>query len=1025
MGKRRRLSEEEDGYSRVLFIINWHVTKKLPMIPNFPMSQYKKVIFTKIFEHRIPASHPQAVWNTEDRNTEHKTWHPNHISSISLNLFIAHVSAVLDLGPGSSEGPSASDVSDQSSESTLQLNIKTLDSRIFSFYVDKNAEIAFGLNQSLVICRSLHIWMGREHDCMSSYFRDNFNCDFELAIVISAFKEKIASEIGVPVGQQRLIFRGKVLKDDHLLSEYIITLNNLYCVYLNKITYVENGDTLHLVERQQSPGSNSGEATSSDGNRGQDSNAGGPHNQIGQIAPSVALGALNVGDAGEAVIPDLSRVIGAVLNSISIANMPGGMHPRLLISHGNETEGSQVNAGSQSHRENQSVPWQALHGQSASYPVQTTNGSAISIPSLDMPIPDSLNTISDFMNRMQLAFPQNATSELPTNSGGYPTVEALTCVLQHAQRLLHDHAIPALCRTAGRLEQEGGSSDPAVRGQVQTEAVQLGVAMQHLGALLLELGRTTLTLRLGQSPGESFVNAGPAVYISSSGPNPIMVQSYSDNRAFLKLEYSLSWTPSGSPFPLQTSSLFGGSSSVELNPVAISPVGVGNVPRNVNIHIHTGASLASIVSTAGNRAPNVEEVQGARVGGTESGEIGAPLRSLATNWQNEGHAESECSANQEQLGRSRGDDTRSHQRSLSSSRIGESETSQTLPHVTIMDDQKVKTAQTEPSIRSKSDPYSRPITSKHVESLEGLSRSNQGNDNLDGSSGIPLGLGLGGLQPKSQDRQPRAQAKNSDAASSSTQKQKPGSVGKQVLQSRASLSTRGDANPPYLGRPSDIARGATGSAPTAKRNAYGHDDVSDAMSQFLHNPSLDDLLAGVSQQTGVGSPDMLRNMLQQFTQNPAMRGTVNQLAQQIDSHDLGSMFSGLDNSGQGGGVDLSRMMQQMMPIVSQALGDISSVSQLNPSSGPAFPGSSSRRNSRTTNDHPQQIDLRQVVQRLEDQCSSEEIFCSLVDRAAQLSCGGRADERIVNQLCSGQLSEEFMEMLHHDISQRLHAEMGS
>ncbi|XP_020548190.1 LOW QUALITY PROTEIN: uncharacterized protein LOC105159588 [Sesamum indicum] len=880
----------------------------------------------------------------------------------------------------SSEGPSASDVSDQSSESTLQLNIKTLDSRIFSFYVDKN-------------------------------------------IVISAFKEKIASEIGVPVGQQRLIFRGKVLKDDHLLSEYIITLNNLYCVYLNKITYVENGDTLHLVERQQSPGSNSGEATSSDGNRGQDSNAGGPHNQIGQIAPSVALGALNVGDAGEAVIPDLSRVIGAVLNSISIANMPGGMHPRLLISHGNETEGSQVNAGSQSHRENQSVPWQALHGQSASYPVQTTNGSAISIPSLDMPIPDSLNTISDFMNRMQLAFPQNgiklvlssfvvvtylspsasggaATSELPTNSGGYPTVEALTCVLQHAQRLLHDHAIPALCRTAGRLEQEGGSSDPAVRGQVQTEAVQLGVAMQHLGALLLELGRTTLTLRLGQSPGESFVNAGPAVYISSSGPNPIMVQ----------------------PFPLQTSSLFGGSSSVELNPVAISPVGVGNVPRNVNIHIHTGASLASIVSTAGNRAPNVEEVQGARVGGTESGEIGAPLRSLATNWQNEGHAESECSANQEQLGRSRGDDTRSHQRSLSSSRIGESETSQTLPHVTIMDDQK---AQTEPSIRSKSDPYSRPITSKHVESLEGLSRSNQGNDNLDGSSGIPLGLGLGGLQPKSQDRQPRAQAKNSDAASSSTQKQKPGSVGKQVLQSRASLSTRGDANPPYLGRPSDIARGATGSAPTAKRNAYGHDDVSDAMSQFLHNPSLDDLLAGVSQQTGVGSPDMLRNMLQQFTQNPAMRGTVNQLAQQIDSHDLGSMFSGLDNSGQGGGVDLSRMMQQMMPIVSQALGDISSVSQLNPSSGPAFPGSSSRRNSRTTNDHPQQIDLRQVVQRLEDQCSSEEIFCSLVDRAAQLSCGGRADERIVNQLCSGQLSEEFMEMLHHDISQRLHAEMGS
>ncbi|KAL0391856.1 UNVERIFIED_CONTAM: Ubiquitin-like domain-containing protein CIP73 [Sesamum radiatum] len=805
----------------------------------------------------------------------------------------------------SSEGPSASDVSDQSSESTLQLNIKTLDSRICSFYVDKN-------------------------------------------IVISAFKEKIASEIGVPVGQQRLIFRGK-LKGITLLAP---TAEKLLQVMVTE-----------------------------------DSTAGGPRNRIGQIPHGVALGTLNVGDAGEAGIPDLTR-----------------------ISHGNETEGSQVNAGSQSHGENQSVPWQALHGQSASYPVQTPNGSAIAVPSLHLPIPDSLNTITDFMNRMQSAFAQNDTqhnqspsasgsvtaSELPTNSGGYPSVEALTSVLQHARRLLHDHAIPALCRTAGRLDQEGASNDPAVRGQVQTEAVQLGIAMQHLGALLLELGRTTLTLRLGQSPGESFVNAGPAVYISSSGPNPIMVQ----------------------PFPLQTSPLFGGSSSVELNPVAMTPVGVGNVPRNVNIHIHTGASLASIVSTAGNRAPNVEEVQGARVGRTDFGD-GAQLRSLAANWQNEGHAESEGSANQEQLGRSSGDDTSSHKRSLSTSSIGE--TSQTLPHVTSMDDQK---AQTEPSTRSRSGPYSRSITFDHAESLEGMSRSNQGNDNIDRSSGIPLGLGLGSLQPKSQDRQPRVQAKNSDGASSSTQKQKPGPGGKQVLQSRTSLPTRGDANPPYSGRSSDIARGAIGSAPTAEQNVYGHTDVADAMSQFLHNPSLDDLLAGVSQQTGVGSPDMLRNMLQQFTQNPAMRGTVNQIAQQIDSHDLGSMFSGLDNSGQGGGVDLSRMMQQMMPIVSQALGDISSISQLNPSSGPVFPGSSSRRNSRTINDHPQ-IDLRQVVQRLEDQSSSEEIFRSLIDRAAQLSSGGSADERMVNQLCSRRMSEEFMEMLHHDISQRLHDEMGS
>ncbi|XP_057431574.1 uncharacterized protein LOC130724381 [Lotus japonicus] len=36
--------------------------------------------------------------------------------------------------------------------------------------------------------------------------------------------------------------------------------------------------------------------------------------------------------------------------------------------------------------------------------------------------------------------------------------------------------------------------------------------------------RTMLTLRMGQSYAVSVVNVGPAIYISPSGPNPIMVQ---------------------------------------------------------------------------------------------------------------------------------------------------------------------------------------------------------------------------------------------------------------------------------------------------------------------------------------------------------------------------------------------------------------------------------------------------------------------------------------------------------------------
>ncbi|KAJ0918212.1 putative Ubiquitin-like domain-containing protein [Helianthus annuus] len=39
-------------------------------------------------------------------------------------------------------------------------------------------------------------------------------------MLVSTFKETIASEVGLPVDQQRLIFRGKVFKDEDRLSEY-------------------------------------------------------------------------------------------------------------------------------------------------------------------------------------------------------------------------------------------------------------------------------------------------------------------------------------------------------------------------------------------------------------------------------------------------------------------------------------------------------------------------------------------------------------------------------------------------------------------------------------------------------------------------------------------------------------------------------------------------------------------------------------------------------------------------------------
>ncbi|GMN47469.1 hypothetical protein TIFTF001_016650 [Ficus carica] len=87
----------------------------------------------------------------------------------------------------------------EGSEATIEIKIKTLDSQTYTLRVDRQ-------------------------------------------MPVPALKEQIASVTGVLSEQQRLICRGKVLKDDQLLSAY----------------HVEDGHTLHLVVRQPIPPSSEG-----------------------------------------------------------------------------------------------------------------------------------------------------------------------------------------------------------------------------------------------------------------------------------------------------------------------------------------------------------------------------------------------------------------------------------------------------------------------------------------------------------------------------------------------------------------------------------------------------------------------------------------------------------------------------------------------------------------------------------------------------------------------------------------------
>ncbi|XWS24569.1 hypothetical protein CRYUN_Cryun28dG0114000 [Craigia yunnanensis] len=196
-------------------------------------------------------------------------------------------------------------------------------------------------------------------------------------------------------------------------------------------------------------------------------------------------------------------------------------------------------------------------------------------------------------------------------------------------------------------------------------------------------------------------------------------------------------------------------------------------------------------------------------------------------------------------------------------------------------------------------------------------------------------------------------------------------------------------------------------------------DAANAVSQVLQSPALNGLLVGVSAQTGVGSPDVFRNMLQQFTQSPQIMNTVSQLALQVDSQDIGNMFSGLGGV-QGGGIDLSLMVQQMMPIVSQALSHGASAPPPFPAVGlqVQHDGRKSGAADKTC-DRDFQDNIQQTAQRIEQSNLLSDVFHAVAENAVQVYGNGRNAEKLLNELCGNEgLAKEYTEMPQQNLSQR-------
>ncbi|KAH0870278.1 hypothetical protein HID58_077300 [Brassica napus] len=367
-------------------------------------------------------------------------------------------------------------------------------------------------------------------------------------VPVPALKEQIASVTGVVTEQQRLICRGQVMKDDQLLSAY----------------HVEDGHTLHMVVRQ--PISPLSEGLT--GNAAADPAASAGDQPSGQRS-RVLVGSFNI-DQADGVYSDLGQIVSAVLGSLGISNTEGGGNGMEGIdSMGPLLESLTRSSGGRSVTPNEAD--------------QTSTPLASSQPAV---IPDSLSTLSEYLNHLRQEFAANGSNannlQVPVNSMGnvqesasttgesrIPRPSHLAEVLQSTRQLLTGEVADCLSNLSRQLVDHVNVTDPSTRRLCQSNMIQSGTLLENLGISLMELGRTTMMLRLGQTPDDAVVNAGPAVFISPTGGNPLPSHSSRTGTSTGGLQAG---TTHSSPF--------GGQS-------------VTSTPRNIEIRIRTGSWMPS------------------------------------------------------------------------------------------------------------------------------------------------------------------------------------------------------------------------------------------------------------------------------------------------------------------------------------------------------------------------------------------------------------------------------------------------
>jgi hypothetical protein len=244
------------------------------------------------------------------------------------------------------------------------------------------------------------------------------------------------------------------------------------------------------------------------------------------------MGTINFPDSGEGQLPDLNRILNAVISSMGMhvgGSSQGGTGNADHMNSGvlpapsgvdNEAADSRNNGSDQGTGVRElELQIDALYGLPP-YTAGNTGESPIRGVQARAVVPDALTTMSHYLDRLEQSLAGEelsrtttsrdsgptdvrASTDLPT-TGGEPrrgaSPSALGALVNRVHTSLRGPAGSALSRLASLLESEPTMLDAAARDELQHAAYHDGHLMQHIGALLLELGRATLSLRMGQCP---------------------------------------------------------------------------------------------------------------------------------------------------------------------------------------------------------------------------------------------------------------------------------------------------------------------------------------------------------------------------------------------------------------------------------------------------------------------------------------------------------------------------------------------